>query len=284
VPLWLWPNVLGLDAPLVAVAWQHFFAEAFRVRIPPLHYAVLGLIVWVIYSADRVVDATRLIRPDRASHRHRFYRKNLLVMGVLTAAGAAAALYSTLAILPQNILLPGWALASLVALYFIHRMSVRGPVLAVMPKEVFSGIVFALGSTLLGFTWSSELPRAFVSPEVLCFAALCSLNCLAISVWEHREDEGNDPNAIAQLWPGSVAAFPRIAAYAAVVIAVIALLLGRTPGFPLIVGSATGAVLIAILAANASRFSTPALRVLADIAVLLPALAFLPMTPWASAI
>ena len=27
VPFWLWPNVLGFDAPLVAVAWQFFFAD-----------------------------------------------------------------------------------------------------------------------------------------------------------------------------------------------------------------------------------------------------------------
>lgn len=284
IPLWLWPNVLALDAPLVAVAWQHFFAEAMGVRIPPLQYAVLALIVWVIYSTDRIVDATRLGRPGSASHRHRFYRDHLRPLAVLTATGAALALFATLAVLPQNILVPGWALASLVALYLFHRVRSRGPVLAIVPKEVFSGVVFALGSTLLGFTWSSQLPAAFASPEVVCFAVLCALNCVAISVWERREDEGNDPNALAQLWPSSVGAFPRIAAGAAVGGAVVASALARTPGFPLLAGAATGMVLIAVLALNASRLPSPALRALADLAVLLPALAYLPLTPWASAV
>jgi len=283
IPFWLWPNVLALDAALVAVAWQHFFVKALGIRvIPPQQYFVLGLVVWVIYSADRIVDAVKLSKPETASHRHRFYRRHIRSMAAMTALGGALAVYGVLTMLPERIIMPGMALACLVVLYFVHRINVRGPLLLVFPKEVFSGFVFAFGTTLIGFTWTSEIPEAFASPAVLCFGALCALNCLGISVWEREEDAGNDPNAIAQMLPGSVHVFPKLAAFVALGLVGAAVVLRSTQAFPLLLASATGAVLITVLAFRAASLKPTTLRVLADVAVLLPALVYLPMAPWAS--
>ena len=83
VPWWLWPNLLGLDAPAVAVVWQRFLADASGVAVPVAASAVLALVVWGIYLTDRRLDAragngTRLRnisdgkpRPSRSSWRAR---------------------------------------------------------------------------------------------------------------------------------------------------------------------------------------------------------------------
>ena len=53
-PLWLWPNLLSLDAPLVAVLWQGFLAYRFSLPLRPAGRLVLGLTVWAIYFLDRL--------------------------------------------------------------------------------------------------------------------------------------------------------------------------------------------------------------------------------------
>src|ERR1700753_814299 len=55
-PWWLWWNVLSLDAPMVAVAWALVFAKSAQVRLPNAEVAALGLLVWLIYTVDRLLD------------------------------------------------------------------------------------------------------------------------------------------------------------------------------------------------------------------------------------
>ena len=55
--LWLWPNLLSLDAPIVALLWQILFARCFHARVETLPSVLLVLAVWLIYAADRTLDS-----------------------------------------------------------------------------------------------------------------------------------------------------------------------------------------------------------------------------------
>jgi len=57
--LWLWPNFLSLDAPLIAVLWQVLLTRDLGVHIRAGEPVVLGLCVWLVYVVDRVFDALR---------------------------------------------------------------------------------------------------------------------------------------------------------------------------------------------------------------------------------
>ena len=48
--LWLWPNLLSLDAPVVAVLWQFLFARCFQAPVDALAALLLLLTVWLIYG------------------------------------------------------------------------------------------------------------------------------------------------------------------------------------------------------------------------------------------
>src|SRR3979490_633491 len=69
---WLLPNLLRLDAPGAAVVWQILFARCFQVPVDALAAAVLLSTVWLIYAADRILDARN---SDCHSPRHEFYRR-----------------------------------------------------------------------------------------------------------------------------------------------------------------------------------------------------------------
>ena len=55
----LWLTVLSLDAPAVAVLWQLLFARSFHARLGASVTILLALVVWLIYVADRVLDALK---------------------------------------------------------------------------------------------------------------------------------------------------------------------------------------------------------------------------------
>ena len=51
-----WPNLIGLDSPIVAVCWQAMFAKISGANLPWFIHLILGLSTWCIYLADRIID------------------------------------------------------------------------------------------------------------------------------------------------------------------------------------------------------------------------------------
>jgi hypothetical protein len=100
IPLWLWPNLLSLDAPLVALVWLAMFAPIAGMNYQPWQaYTALGLVVWGIYVVDRAMDLKLLGAGDlRLEKRHLFHGRHLRIMGSLgiaaLIAGAVIALTS----------------------------------------------------------------------------------------------------------------------------------------------------------------------------------------------
>ncbi len=87
-PWWLWPHVLSLEAPLVAVLWQRALAHAHGIRLTPLLDAGLALACWVIYVLDRTLDTFASNSAGELDLRHAFYHRHrrVLLLGVLPPA------------------------------------------------------------------------------------------------------------------------------------------------------------------------------------------------------
>jgi hypothetical protein len=244
---WLWPNLLSLDAPLVAVLWQLLFVRCFHAGVNLLAAAVLALAVWLIYVADRVLDAW-----THAADlpRHEFYRRHWRSVLPVWLGALAAAGWAVYTRLPSPLMTRGLAVAVCVAVYFaiVHLTRVR------WPKEAAVAVVFALGASISA--WDRLHGAADVATVVL-FSCLCWINCAAIEQWERRESG----------WPIGAAALG---------VAAIALLI-LSPHRP-VLGAAESASAFAFVALDlgSRRLSRDALRVLADVALLSPLL-FLPV-------
>src|SRR3954452_14827096 len=84
-PVWLWFNLLSLDAPLIALVWQDFLSRCYPTVLHPTGRGVLGLTVWAIYLADRLLDVRHPAVPGE-SIRHQFYRMHRTFARTLLAA------------------------------------------------------------------------------------------------------------------------------------------------------------------------------------------------------
>jgi uncharacterized membrane protein YphA (DoxX/SURF4 family) len=273
-PIWLYPNLLSLDAPLVAVAWLYVFAETWRVvYLPSTTYVSLALVVWVLYVADRLLDASAGTSGSaRLEARHIFHREHRRIFRVLAVGAAVVALLLVVTGLATKIY--GYAIFGtlMVAGFFtLSVFSSHGPDDIPHAKNMIAGFAFAYGTSMLAFAYTGfEGVRLLQSPELICFAVLCILNISAIDLWEHAsrtvdlEIKATDELALT---------LPLVLLGAAALFYAL-----KDPDLttrPFFYAILTGAALLYILNRSRSKFSPEALRVLADVALLAPVLVFL---------
>ncbi len=195
---WLGPNLLALDAPVVAVVWLHAFARAYEALVPWPVSVGLFLVVWCIYLADRLIDARCLGEIHSATNRHLFAARHGREMFAVLVLAMASGGWLALTRIDAGLLhAAGWLMLA-VTVYFgaFVRLARDGRVLPA--KEVVCGAVFAAGCAL-GVDAIRMAPLGAV-PIVALFAALCSLNCLLISAWEKDNDRRNDSSAAGRWW------------------------------------------------------------------------------------
>jgi hypothetical protein len=176
----LWPNLLSLDAPLVASLWQNLFAHDAGVKISFAGRAALPLAVWLIYLTDRLFD-TAQGRPMQGTARHEF---SCAYRGLCRVLAALAAVLSFVSVfyLPLPVVRNGMVVLMVVGFYLLVVHGTGGSVRRWLPKEAAVGLIFSVGSVLAPATWSSTSAR-LVFPALL-FGVLCWANSAAIEVWE----------------------------------------------------------------------------------------------------
>jgi hypothetical protein len=264
-------HLLSLDAPTVAVLWAWGFAHAARVPLNTPATAALGLGAWIIYVADRLLDARAGARPIefRADLRERHFfharHRRAFLIGVSAAGIALLTLIATA--LPTAARRDDAAIFSVFLLYFliVHLPGIR----IRFPRELVVSIVFA--SACVVPAWSQPgSPHSELAAMTALFAALCWLNCTAIHVWEH--------DGPAFLVPAAA-----LGVAAAAVALAFAVGPAHAGAFRLDLATLASALLLFALDRDHRRAlrrspppSTLAVRVLADVALLTPLLFVIP--------
>jgi hypothetical protein len=250
IPFWLIPNVLSLDAPMVAVAWQGLLAETTGT---PLRFAgrvILFLTVWLIYIVDRLLDARRPAMAEEPA-RHRFYRRHTRAATVLAMAIFAVDVRLILFEILPGVFRTGLLTFGAVCLYLLFVHATR----LTFPKEVVVALLFTAGTFLVAFARSIGSGWQLL-PAASAFFLLCLANLVAI---EHGESASG---LVLGRW--FLVWVPVLAVVCPLV-------------FP---GAWSGAIAVAaaglvLIHALGNRLSLEVRRVLLDAALLIPALLFL---------
>lgn len=174
-PLWLLPNVLSLDTPLVALVWQDFLARCTESPLWLPARLVLGLTAWAIYLADRLLDVRRPAA-GQESPRHSFYRCNRRFATFLLVVVMASDTAITVILLRPAVFHTGMIALAGVLLYLgaIHFGAGWRP-----PKELLVALLFVAGTFIVAWTWSQAPRRTMVIPAAVFFL-LCLANVTAI--------------------------------------------------------------------------------------------------------
>lgn len=270
-PWWLWPTILSLDAPAVALLWQALLAGAVPAVIGAPERFVLGCSVWLAYAADRWIEGWRLA-PDRIrTWRHAFHvrwRWEIFIVwaGVLALDVAVAWRGLTRVEFRNGLLLLLAVAAYLLSHQLVHRSSRWRA-----PKEACVAALIAAGSALflLGLPGAANLALPLGLFTLLCFA-----NCVLISVWEFEVDRSHGQTSLAlrfrQATTVSRALLWLIGAGSAALF-----LAGSTGLRPAAACAGASALLLGLVDLAERRAGRVLARVLADVALMTPAVPLL---------
>lgn len=296
-PFWLLPNLLSLDAPLVAVAWMWMLAQALRVEyIHQASWFVLPASIWCVYVLDRLMDAWLHPELREASPRHRFHWHWRWVLLSLSVIAGLFCLRQALYVLPRSMFSAGLVALLMCASYFLLAFFQGREIPYV--KNLFAGFIFAMGvgipvnaananllvadfndviyafqhTGLVDGVWNFGLMvlRTLVvifhqSREMFIFALLCMMNITAIDLWERAEAAIDEETAYAH---------EVTLTFGLIVLAggslVFAAMYANEYSKPFYYAVMVAAALLQAVNHYRDRFSPSAQRVLADVALLLP--------------
>ncbi len=188
-------NLFSLDAPLVAVAWQWAISRETGVLLDWHYYFILGGSVWCIYTADRLIDASRLQPSETPASRRLFSLRHFTPLLLICASATLAMVLLSVAWLPSPVLLKWVVLGGAVAGYFLLVHGVLGNPLAI-PKEFLVALLFAAGASIFPFSLGRTPWTTFQVPVLGAFLLLFG-NAWLISKWESRLDRGSLQSSIA---------------------------------------------------------------------------------------
>jgi len=269
-PLWIWPTLLSLDAPLLAVLWQLLWQRSLGESLAPEVAATTACVVWLIYVADRIFDSFH--EDEQALPlRHRFYRRYRALFFAPFAAVFAITGWLAWNRLDPQIRRGGVVLMLLIAGYFAAVHLLGKSRRRWFPKEFVVAVFFGLGVCLpvmvgLGaHTISSALP-------ILLFILLLWMNAVFIEYSEWKALGQADPLHRSSLLIGRH--FPISVAAIGVVIAFACTSPALRDVWPILAAEGLSALALLGLYAGRRNASLTTLRAAADAALLTPALVF----------
>lgn len=234
---------------------------------------VLGCSVWLAYAADRWIEAWRL-RPEQIqTHRHRFYlrwRWEILAVwaGVLVLDVATAMRGLSLRELGAGMVLLAAVAAYLLSHQLVHRASRWRA-----PKEACVALLLGAGSALFIPGQAGAQPAAMAVPLAL-FVLLCFANCALISLWENEVDRSHGATSLATQF-GAAAQAVRALPWLIAALSAGAWVIAGPAAHPGAACAAASGILLGLVDLAERRIGRFGARVLADVALMTPALPLL---------
>jgi hypothetical protein len=167
--------------------------------VTPIHWAtplVLALVVFIIYTIDRLLDIRKPSGPTTA--RHQFHRHYAPLLWRVVMAAAALAFILTF-FLPGSVVKFGLVLGGICAAYIgaVFRLPARHP--ALLLKEPLVAILYSAG--VWGSVWVQR-PRVsgIEIAEFLMFLGIAFQNLLLFAIMEKCEQSGKREFSLATEW------------------------------------------------------------------------------------
>jgi len=272
IPWWLWPNLLNLDSPLLAIIWQEQFARIAGVNLVFSDRLLLFCCTWLVYCADRVLD---VVDSDGRAEtgRHAIHQKGRPIWLGISAIILVAALVTAIFRLNTAAWLGGCLVFALTAIHFAAthwwpRLRTR-----LWTKEWHVGLVFSVGCTLQ--IWSMQ-PSAWPSllPGVLGFGALCAMSCSHITTWEVVSADRRNADSLLNAHPWFIRRLSWFDIALGLFALTIAAALGQAEIQRALCAVALSALSLAWLHDRCNHYSAEFLRAIADIGLYTPLLFF----------
>jgi 4-hydroxybenzoate polyprenyltransferase len=173
-------NILSLDVAAGAMICASFFAHLMNVVILPQGLISLGLTVWIIYTADHLLDAKKL-KQDASTERHRFHQRHFKSLSALLV-GALLIDLTQIYFIRSIVFIDGLRLAFLVGIYFLVQQRIG------FSKELLGTLLYTGGVLLIPLSVNNQLSLRIIL-LILQFGITAWINLLLFSWIDKQRDE-----------------------------------------------------------------------------------------------
>lgn len=179
---------LSIDVVLGAMSGMLFFSRALRIELDWQEYALLGMAVWCIYTADHLMDARKLSsvhREDR-HHFHLIYQKPLLVMlGIVGVFGLVGAI-GFFGFSNELFFGAGLGIMILLIMLAIRKLADKQARL----KELSSAVFYVIGISWLPWYKTPEIDYTWTAFGLtILYMGLAYLNLIMLSSLDAESDK-----------------------------------------------------------------------------------------------
>lgn len=174
-------NLISVDVACGAVVCAGFFARLYHVEPKPAGLLALGISVWIIYSADHLMDAHSLGR-EASTQRHRFHQKHFRPVMILLVF-ATVIDFILIFYIRKPVLMWGLVLMAFIVPYLIFHKHTH-PF-----KELLVSVFYSGGVLLLALSLHTHPVSLTVKLLVVTFVITALLNLLIFSWFEWDQDQ-----------------------------------------------------------------------------------------------
>ncbi|MEM9935549.1 MAG: hypothetical protein AAF824_18130 [Bacteroidota bacterium] len=179
---------LSLDVMAGSLCSGLMVATLLEVQMPWVWWVSLPVGVWLIYTADHLLDARRL---GESAHtpRHRFHYRYASQIGIAWAVVFLLCIGIIPWYSPRELLLAGLAMGMLVGIHLVLVKWIGSRVSILFQKELGVGIIYGLGVWIGPLALDHQLPTPSTLFMFLQFTLLAFLNLIIFSHYDRQVDE-----------------------------------------------------------------------------------------------
>ncbi len=189
--IWKYIQFLSLDVVLGAIVSSLFIAKTVGVSIDLSILIGLGIAIWLIYTADHLLDA-RAIEGKANNPRHAFHQRHFKLLIVLSIIAFSVGLWN-MSFLRMETVKFGFVLTFCVGIYFLTIRLVQRKTL--LHKEMSAAMIYSFGvfAGPLSITYDVGYSIGFL---FLQFLVIVLLNLMIFPLYEIETDRQDQMNSI----------------------------------------------------------------------------------------
>ena len=178
---------LSIDVVLGALAGGIMAVKLLNTQMSVYWWIVLALSVWIIYTADHLIDSLKIQSKAFAKRRqfyHKYFKKLLGAIIILSTA----VIYLSLNFLSQKIIFYGMFLGAIIFLYFLFLYFSPTEKIRFLPKELIVAIIYTAGIYFAPLTQTSIPINLLNGLLIFIFFLVVWSDILLIAVFEYEKD------------------------------------------------------------------------------------------------
>jgi 4-hydroxybenzoate polyprenyltransferase len=181
-------NIISVDVALGAVCCSVWFARLLEVAVDVQVFIVLGLAVWIIYTADRLLDVWKKGIPVSIRHRfHKRYSNQLIVAVCLMTVGVVILLFYV----ATAIIYAGLILSAITAGYLLLNRWLLGL------KEVVIAVLYCCGIGVPVIAYGNLQSASNLEWIATGFFLTVLLNVILFSWYDYKMDKDEGGKSLA---------------------------------------------------------------------------------------